>query len=798
MSWGASVRNAVGLGLGGVPSLLNAPPYAKLAFNFLSGELDPRITFSRTTNATLIGSDGTLQYAPHNLLTYSEQFDNAVWSKVDATVSVNVLEAPNGTLTADKIAETATTGFHIVRQSYTLSNNTQYAISAYLKLGERNFVEIAPFIGGVGGVSAYFNLETGAVTNIAGTNWQVNSTLLEFVGNGWCRCSITFTTTIGGSAFVDYRLATSAGVNSYAGTLSSGIYVWGAQLNVGALQPYYSTTVKNLLGFTQEFDNAAWFKSAATITANTVSAPYGSQTADKLVEDTDTIGHYITPSPALSLVVGQVLTYSVYAKAAERTFLQLILTGIGPAAANLTAGFDLTTGVAGTPSAGSTSSIVAVGNGWYRCGITTPIATAGTPTQQIRVAQNSSSTPSSYTGDGTSGIYIWGAQFSDSASLDPYVYNPAAAPTPTAYYGPRFDYEPGTLAPLGLLIEEQRTNSLRNNTMQGAVAGTPGTAPTNWVVPGPINGLTQEIVAIGAENGVTYIDVKFSGTTSAASSHAISFEAANQIAAASGQAWNRSAWFKIVAGSTANLTALNFNLQGRNAANSAFTETFAIDIAPSLTSTLTRITSTATFADANTAFARSQIQYFYNSGVAVNITIRIGLPQLELGAFATSVIPTTTTALTRAADVATMTGANFSSWYNPTEGAFVVKADTVKTSGTTPIVTAQVAGGADRHQLLMFTQTAATVVSNVTQALIGTNAAQLAGIAYSYKLDSFAACANGGTVSVDTLGSVPSGLTYATLGKFDFGGGESLNGHIRSFKYYPTRLRDSALQLLTR
>ena len=807
MSWGAALRSAVGLGLGGIPSLLNAPPYAKLAFNFLSGVLDPRITFSRTTNATLIGSNGQLQYAPHNLLTYSEQLDNAAWSKVDATVSANVLAAPNGTLTADKIEETATTGFHIVRQSYTLSNNTQYAISAYLKLGERNIFEIATFIGGVGGVSAYFNLETGAITNVAGTNWTVDSTLLTFVGNGWCRCSITFTTGTGGSAFVDYRLATSAGTNNYAGTLGSGAYMWGAQLNVGALQPYYSTTVKNTLDFSQDFDNAAWSKFGATVTANAVTAPDGSPTADKLVEDVATGTHYITPSAAPGLVVGQVVTYSAYAKAAERTFLQLILTGVGSGASNLIAGFDLVTGVAGTPSAGSTSSMVAVGNGWYRCKITVPVLNSTPPQRQIRISQNSSSTPSSYTGDGTSGIYVWGAQFSDSASLDPYVYNPAAAPSNTAYYGPRFDYDPVTLAANGLLIEEQRTNSIRNNTMQGAVAGTPGTAPTNWVVPGPISGLTQEIVGIGAENGVTYIDVKFSGTTSAASSHAISFEAANQIAASSGQTWNRSAWFKVVAGSTANLNALNFNLQGRNAANTAFTETFAIDIAPSLTSTLTRITATATLADVNTAFVRSQIQYFYDSGVAVNFTLRIGLPQLELGAFATSVIPTSTIALTRAADIASVTGANFSNWYNSVEGTTYIEASTLP-NVTAAALTYAISDGTFNQSIYgNFAGGNLYVGANALNGGIN----QATGIgsfsiaastnitkdAFAYKQDNFGESCNGETPKVDLTGTTPA-VNRLYIGSNWSGAGNFLNGHIRSFKYYPTRLRNSALQLLTR
>ena len=176
-----------------------------------------------------------------NLIPYSERIDVANWTKVVVTASVNVITAPDGTLTAEKLEEVAATNFHMVRQSITVANNTQYTMSAYFKLAERKFVELAPFIGGVGGVGAYFNLETGAITNVAGTNWTVNNTLLTFVGDGWCRCSITFTTGTGGSGFVDYRLAPSAGVNNYAGTLGSGAYMWGAQLQTGTLSTYQRT-----------------------------------------------------------------------------------------------------------------------------------------------------------------------------------------------------------------------------------------------------------------------------------------------------------------------------------------------------------------------------------------------------------------------------------------------------------------------------------------------------------------------------------------------------------------------------
>ena len=61
------------------------------------------ITFSRTSNATVTKSDGTIGYAPHNLLTFSEQFDNAAWTKTTTTVTANAIASPIGTTTGDTL-----------------------------------------------------------------------------------------------------------------------------------------------------------------------------------------------------------------------------------------------------------------------------------------------------------------------------------------------------------------------------------------------------------------------------------------------------------------------------------------------------------------------------------------------------------------------------------------------------------------------------------------------------------------------------------------------------------------------
>jgi hypothetical protein len=235
---------------------------------------------------------------------------------------------------------------------------------------------------------------------------------------------------------------------------------------------------------------------------------------------------------------------------------------------------------------------------------------------------------------------------------------------------PRFNHNPITGESLGLLVEEQRTNSIRNNTMVGAVTGTPGTLPTNWGISG-VGTLTQQIVATGVVNGINYIDIQLSGTTST-TQFSIRFETSNGASGTNGQTFTYSTWFARVAGSLNNVTNISCNANLYDAATAYITTPgftgFDSTVQPT---SLIRRAGTLTIASATSAFIQPQIAVSFNSGVAIDITLRIGLPQLEQGSFATSYIPTTTAAATRAADVASITGTAFSSWYRQDEGTML-------------------------------------------------------------------------------------------------------------------------------
>jgi hypothetical protein len=371
---------------------------------------------------------------------------------------------------------------------------------------------------------------------------------------------------------------------------------------------------------------------------------------------------------------------------------------------------------------------------------------------------------------------------------------------------PRFDYNPSTLAAQGLLIEEQRTNSIRNNTMQGAVAGTPGTNPTNWTVTAAQNGITKTIVGVGTENGISYVDIQYTtggGNTSASGTLVIIGDSTTQVSAAFGQTWTGSCYLKLQAGSTANLTSIVTNVGERTAAGSLLAST-TLSISPTSAALATqRNVVTRTLTDAATERVSSSIfSASYASGVAIDFTLRIGLPQLEQGAFATSVIPTTTTALTRNADVATMTGTNFSSWFNAAAGSLLVQFSIPAQASTTSLATIGDGTANERMIVNAATNRVGTgwrvVDGGVDQCDINITSSFSAGQSVktigAYAVNDFAVCQNGGTVGTDVSGTLPTvnALYIGTNGVSTY-----TNSYIQRISYYPVRLSNAQLQALT-
>ena len=439
---------------------------ASLYLNFLAGApLDSRVTFSRGTNATLVDSTGKVTYAPANLLTYSQEIGGTNWLSDDVTVALNSIAAPNGTLTASTITDTVTNSDHRTisggtNPSFTAS--VSYTLSVYVKNNTRNFVQLA-FGTAAFGATAYANFDV--TTGVVGTVGSGTTASITAVGSGWYRCAITAPATATASTSIFFALITSATAvraELYAGTGSS-LYVWGAQLepvtyqttpstyNVTTTAAYYGPRFDydpvtlapkgllieeartNLFTYSDQFDNAAWTKANATITANTTASPDGTTNADKLVEDTATSVHTVATG-SITATANSFYAFTIYAKASGRDFIQinfsnLILSGnvwdVDLAANTITF---VSAGAGWSNVAGS---ITNAGNGWRRISVSGQV---GATISAVGVTVRLASSPStiSYTGNGTSGAFLYGAQLEAGAFATSYIPTVASQVTRSA------------------------------------------------------------------------------------------------------------------------------------------------------------------------------------------------------------------------------------------------------------------------------------------------------------------------------------------------------------------------------
>lgn len=185
--------------------------------------------------------------------------------------------------------------------------------------------------------------------------------------------------------------------------------------------PTYTKPRTNACLYSQAFDNAAWTKTNSSITPNAAIASDGTLTAEKLVESAVNSTH--TASQVINFTSGVTYCASVYVKAAERTKCELSLVG-GAFATNPKIGsVDLTNGTTVGPQQGAlTAGVQSVGNGWYRIWFTATAGSTASSTLTLYLV----TTSGSYLGDGTSGLYAWGAQVETGATATRYIATTSA------------------------------------------------------------------------------------------------------------------------------------------------------------------------------------------------------------------------------------------------------------------------------------------------------------------------------------------------------------------------------------
>ncbi len=231
-----------------------------LSLNFArSKKLDPRITFTRTSSATYVGEDGLIKTASanaarfdhdpitgdslglfveesrSNLFTHSEDFSTG-WGTLRASVTTNIIAAPDGSFTADKLTEDTTpSSTHLLTQGFVYTSGVTYTATFFVKAGERSQFQIRASTQATFPGDAIFNLSTGTATSLNGTSSIVP------IENGWYRCSVTAAATANGTTGTGVYLRDGGSI-SYNGDGTSGIYIWGAQLEQGAFPTSYIPT----------------------------------------------------------------------------------------------------------------------------------------------------------------------------------------------------------------------------------------------------------------------------------------------------------------------------------------------------------------------------------------------------------------------------------------------------------------------------------------------------------------------------------------------------------------------------
>jgi hypothetical protein len=400
--------------------------------------------------------------------------------------------------------------------------------------------------------------------------------------------------------------------------------------------------VRTNLVLQSEAFNTTWAVNGIVVTANTAANPLtGTTTADTITADAANNFHLITQSITYSANEN---TVSVYVKANGYTWFL-----IDPSITNAFGYFNVTTGAVGTKGSACTTSISNVGGGWYRCSVTfTASAGAAICNFSIRNADNGGA----FLGDGVSGFFVYGAQVETGVATDYIPTTTAAVSVGPVANVPRLDYLNSSCP--RLLLEPQRSNLATYSEQANQYTKAASTIGSN-VVTSP-DGYTNadSIIEDGTTAGHAFYNFGLTTFTAAAYT-------ASVFAKKGGRDWfalsiydstvSHNAYFNLNTGTIGNVgagvtaTITNYGNGWYRCSVTATTAALSGGIAIYAAS----VDGTVSYAGTNGLAAG----YFYGW-------------QLELGAYATSYIPTLGASVTRVADAATKTG--ISALIGQTEG----------------------------------------------------------------------------------------------------------------------------------
>lgn len=252
----------------------------------------------------------------------------------------------------------------------------------------------------------------------------------------------------------------------------------------------------------------------------------------------------------------------------------------------------------------------------------------------------------------TRGVLPSGTTFT-RASTATYV-NSSGVVTASAINEPRFEYDISDLSNLGLLYEEQRTNSVANNSMVGSTPGSPGTVATGWLSGITQSGITRTVIGSGTESGVPYVDIRYAGTATNENANELNFTGSPTVASVTGDIWGGSFGIKYVSGDKTNISSA-YSIVGGYTSGGSFLERSISSYLSNLTTSKYTTKVLRTLTNATIGIVRLQNAIKCTNGTACDITLRIYSPQLEkltnvAKPYPSSLILTTGTAVTRAAD----------------------------------------------------------------------------------------------------------------------------------------------------